>query len=142
MFGHEIIREARKRAGLTQDQLATALGVKQSLISKYESGKVSPTLEQLQRIADICNSPFEAFLGRSPLSAKDINYVQQAAKNAPKAESVEQENMARMNRAMGALNMEGQQEAIKRVEEMADLSKYKKASFMQVWGYDKPNKPE
>ena len=142
MFTSERIKTVRNEAGLTQEQLANALGVKRAVISKYETGKISPTIDQLQKIAAACNSPFEAFLGRSPLSAKDINYVQQAAKNAPKAESVEQENMARMNRAMGALNMEGQQEAIKRVEEMADLSKYKKASFMQVWGYDKPNKPE
>lgn len=51
------IREIRKTLGMTQEQLADKIGVKRSVISKYETGLVSPTLEQLERIADAFQVP-------------------------------------------------------------------------------------
>ncbi|MGH9199122.1 MAG: helix-turn-helix domain-containing protein, partial [Acidimicrobiia bacterium] len=50
MRGASIVREARLRAGLTQKQLAHRLGTKQSVISRWESGSSSPTLETLAAI--------------------------------------------------------------------------------------------
>ena len=40
MTTSERIRQARKAAGLTQEQLAQKLGVQHSVISKYERGRV------------------------------------------------------------------------------------------------------
>lgn len=45
------IRQARKRAGLTQSQLAEQSGVATISIHQYESGKRQPRLEQLRQIA-------------------------------------------------------------------------------------------
>jgi transcriptional regulator with XRE-family HTH domain len=39
----EVIREARKRAALTQAQLAARSGIAQSVISDYERGKREPS---------------------------------------------------------------------------------------------------
>ena len=49
-MGREIER-ARKRAGLTQEALARALGVGQSLVSDWERGIREPSISQLSRIA-------------------------------------------------------------------------------------------
>lgn len=49
-----IIRNARKRAGLTQTELAGRLGKSQSEIGRWERGEVEPSFETLQRIASAC----------------------------------------------------------------------------------------
>lgn len=49
------LHEARKRANLTQAQLAEKLGVNRATVSKYENGEISPTIEQLFKIASILN---------------------------------------------------------------------------------------
>jgi len=44
------IKQIRKRAGLTQTQLANLSGVSQSLITKIESGRIDPTYSKTQKI--------------------------------------------------------------------------------------------
>jgi transcriptional regulator with XRE-family HTH domain len=46
----ELIRNARRRAGLSQAALAAASGIVQPLISRYESGQVQPTVPTLERL--------------------------------------------------------------------------------------------
>jgi len=46
----EMLKEARKAAGLTQEQLATKLGTKKSYISRIENGKTDIQLSTLYRI--------------------------------------------------------------------------------------------
>jgi transcriptional regulator with XRE-family HTH domain len=42
MYGGQIVREARRRAGLTQTQLAERAGTTQSAIARLERGDVEP----------------------------------------------------------------------------------------------------
>lgn len=63
MKGGSIIRDARRRAGLTQDQLARRLGTSQSAIARWESGAVSPTLETLSRVVEACGLSLTIILG-------------------------------------------------------------------------------
>lgn len=56
------IREARKRAGMTQEQLANKAGMKKQEISRYERGDRTPKLENLSRIASALEVPIEYFL--------------------------------------------------------------------------------
>ena len=49
----KIIEQARKKKGLTQKGLGEKLGIGEPTVSKYESGKQNPTVETLQRIADV-----------------------------------------------------------------------------------------
>ncbi|MGL4908158.1 MAG: helix-turn-helix domain-containing protein [Bacteroidales bacterium] len=54
----EMLKEARKSAGLTQEQLAQKVGTKKSYISRLENGKCDIQLSTLYRI-------FEFGLGKS-----------------------------------------------------------------------------
>lgn len=56
------IREARKRAGLTQEQLASRAGITQSHLSRLELGKYVPTLATLERLARALRIPLSALL--------------------------------------------------------------------------------
>ena len=44
-------RDLRKSVGMTQQELAKALNVKQTTISKWEQGKSSPTVNKIKIIA-------------------------------------------------------------------------------------------
>jgi transcriptional regulator with XRE-family HTH domain len=44
----ELIRDARRRHGLSQQRLARRAGTKQSAISRLETGKNSPSVETLE----------------------------------------------------------------------------------------------
>ena len=48
----ELIRTARKHAGLTQKELAEKSGVAKITIQQYEAGKRQPRLDQLEMLAD------------------------------------------------------------------------------------------
>lgn len=45
------LKEKRKEQGKTQEWLARKIGVKRSVISKYESGSISPSINTLTAIA-------------------------------------------------------------------------------------------
>ena len=51
----EKIKELRKRGGITQDKLATALGVTNQAISKWESENGYPDIEYIKPIANFFN---------------------------------------------------------------------------------------
>jgi transcriptional regulator with XRE-family HTH domain len=54
MRGAEVIREARTRAGLTQEELEKISGRPRSLIARWESGSVSPSIDNFLEIIEIC----------------------------------------------------------------------------------------
>ena len=47
------IKEYRQGKGMTQAELAAAVGVPQNNVSRWESGAVSPGVETLRKLADI-----------------------------------------------------------------------------------------
>ncbi len=49
-----VIREARLRAGLTQQELAARSGRERSVIARWEQGVVSPSLETLLELTGVC----------------------------------------------------------------------------------------
>jgi hypothetical protein len=50
MRGTHLVKEARKRAGLTQAELAARVGTTQSAVARIESGAVNPSLDHLTRL--------------------------------------------------------------------------------------------
>ena len=53
------IIEARRKKGITQDDLAQKIGTKQSVISRLESGRANPSVAFLKRLAQALNSHLE-----------------------------------------------------------------------------------
>ena len=47
----EALIEARAKSGLTQKQLSDKMGVRQSMISRLESGQNMPTIDTLQKLS-------------------------------------------------------------------------------------------
>ena len=54
MVSARIIREVRRRAGLTQAQLADLLATTQSALARWEQGRTTPSLETVIRIVRAC----------------------------------------------------------------------------------------
>ena len=52
----------RIKAGLTQEQLAEKSGLSRNSIQKIETGKVSPTVETLEKLALAFNMDFQTFV--------------------------------------------------------------------------------
>lgn len=57
-----LIREARQKAGLTQSELASRLGTRQSVVSRWEHGAEEPRLSTLDRILRACGFSAELSL--------------------------------------------------------------------------------
>jgi transcriptional regulator with XRE-family HTH domain len=49
-----LIREARLRAGFTQQELAVRSGRERSVIARWEQGAVAPSLESLLEVIQAC----------------------------------------------------------------------------------------
>lgn len=75
MLGDKI-REARKKASLTQAELAEKIGVKRSVISKYETGNISPTYETISKIAEALHVRAYQFYDDDSWLDKNIDYVE------------------------------------------------------------------
>lgn len=52
-MNYELMRKARKASKITQDDLATLLGVNRATVSKYETGIIEPPITQQLKIAQI-----------------------------------------------------------------------------------------
>lgn len=57
------IRRTRQEKGLSQEELAQAIGATKSAISRYEAGKRQPSYDQLESLADALDVPLEVLLG-------------------------------------------------------------------------------
>jgi transcriptional regulator with XRE-family HTH domain len=71
MRGNHLIREIRKRAGLTQAELAERLGTTQSAIARIERHG-SPTLARLSEIAEACSLDIRVHI--VPADAEDHDW--------------------------------------------------------------------
>ena len=74
------IRQARDRAGLTQEQLAERIGVSRTAIARYESGEIEPKLHNLAAIAVALNVSCDELLGIRPV--RSVLSLSPAAANA------------------------------------------------------------
>lgn len=54
MEGGRIVREARRRAGLTQRELGERVGTTQSAIARIERGSTEPAYDRVQRLVEAC----------------------------------------------------------------------------------------
>lgn len=58
-LGNDLVREARKRAGLTQAELAARARTSQSAISRVESGRPDVSFNEVMRLVRLCGLELE-----------------------------------------------------------------------------------
>ena len=70
-----LLKEKRKKLGLTQDDIAKKLGVHNTTYGNWELGKTEPNLTDLVKLADILNATTDELLGRN-LDLINLNYLE------------------------------------------------------------------
>lgn len=66
LIGNNIMT-LRKQHGLTQEQLANALGISYQAVSKWETGNACPDISTLPLLADLFDVSVDQIIGRVPL---------------------------------------------------------------------------
>ncbi len=72
----EQLSKLRKRNNITQIDLANKMGVKQYVVSSWETGRSEPNITQIVKLCDILNVPADYLLDRSIIkvvSEEDFN---------------------------------------------------------------------
>lgn len=77
-----VLRALRKRAGMTQPELAEKLGVSRSAVSMYERGMREPNFSTLEALSDIFGVDMNTLTGTAPeeaqepkVTARDIKFA-------------------------------------------------------------------
>ena len=69
-YGGDLIREARKRAALSQAELAARAGTTQPGVARWESGRTAVSLDDVLRLVRLCG--FDLELALVPRDASDL----------------------------------------------------------------------
>ena len=77
------IRTLRKSAGLTMKQFGSLMGVSESTISLYETGKNEPDISMLKRMAEYFGVTIDSLLGCEPESIHDKKNQQTSIQGLP-----------------------------------------------------------
>ena len=64
-FGNNRIAELRKEKGLSQRQLATAIGTSQANVSRWEQGLNEPSIIECWKLADYFEVSIDIVCGRT-----------------------------------------------------------------------------
>ena len=81
MKGGHLIKEARKRAGLSQRQLAERLATSQSVVARWENGSRSPTLETVTRALRACGLDLQVSI--TPYDDHDLVLAERERRRTP-----------------------------------------------------------
>lgn len=121
------IRELRKQDNLTMKQLGEILGLAESTISQYETGKREPDHKTLLKISEHFHVSVDYLLGHvsEPWFHLDNNRILSEI-NSYGDEPPQDPNKQRLFEAFSQLNEKGQGIAIERVEELGKVPEYKK----------------
>lgn len=67
------IKDIRARKGLTQAEVASALGVSSVVYSRYETGSRQPSIDMLIQMADIFGVTVDYLLGRQAIEDSTLS---------------------------------------------------------------------
>lgn len=90
----QLIREARRAAGLTMAELAERAGSSKPTISRYENGLVDPGAETLNRLLHACGQELRAHTVGLPASLEEVGQRFEAHEG-PTADDVTRTNDGR-----------------------------------------------
>lgn len=116
----EKIKQLRIEKGMTQDDLAAAIGTTKASISNYERNQRSPQYAVLNLIADTLGASLSELLAYG--AAEERNYAEEAADNT--TDNKRPVRVKRLLAAFDRLSDEAQKKAVERVEELALIPIY------------------
>ena len=121
------IRELRKQNDMTMKQLGEKLGLGESTISQYETGKREPDIKTLLKISECFNVSVDYLLGNvsEPWFYVDNDRIVREI-NSYEDEPDKEPIKKLLLYAFDQLNDDGQQKAVERVEELTEIPKYQK----------------
>lgn len=77
----ENLRKLRMDSGVTQKQLADAIGVSQQSINKYENHNIEPDIETIKRLAAFFQTSVDFLIGYAqeapPISSEELRLLRQ-----------------------------------------------------------------
>ncbi|MEB3064377.1 helix-turn-helix domain-containing protein [[Mycobacterium] zoologicum] len=101
-YGGDLIREARRRANLTQRQLAERADTAQPAIARWESGRTAVSLEDVIRLIRLCGLDLEL-----SIVERDDSDMAQAARLAGLTGQQRLDRHARLARQLHHLRQAG-----------------------------------
>jgi transcriptional regulator with XRE-family HTH domain len=104
------LRKARENRGLSQSELAEKAGFQPSAISHFESGRRSPSLENLKRLADALAVDIDFLLGREPDTSAAGPIANQLLQDFGQLSAKDQENLADIAKMLAAKSRGRQKE--------------------------------
>ena len=134
------IRNARKKAGLTQKELGERLGISYQTIAQWENDLRNPKITTLQKIARALGTDWANLADESVAAAYDAGY-EEGVNNGTAMEEWQNHLIDALWKRQGysysdteisliglfsKLNDEGQTKAVERIEELTEIPKYKK----------------
>lgn len=102
VFGANL-RHHRKAKGLTQAELAEAIGVSEEMISKVERGVASPSFPTIEKLSDTLDVPEVGFFGIGLVVAGRGERSQLLMKLQTSLSRMNNQQLARANRMLSAL---------------------------------------
>ncbi len=118
----EKIKKTRIQKEFTQKQLAEKCGMYESQIRKYESGKINPKIETLQKIANALQVPVNSLRSDSELELNSF------MKYLDKSFDTFKDNLRLENKLISdyrILNAQGRQKAHEQIEMLTKIPEYR-----------------
>ena len=83
MITGDLLVEARRRAGISQAELAGRSGVAQSLIGRYERYEIVPSLERLRSLVRACGFELSFRLANADPTEHDLALIERELRRTP-----------------------------------------------------------
>lgn len=120
----QAIKNARVKAGLTQEELAKKCNLATITIRQYESGRRGLNVKQLAHVARAMGVDWADLVPDVPPDAVDPYTADSEAYEAQIIQDKIMELRSRLLFSYDALNDEGKQKAVERIEELTEISRY------------------
>lgn len=84
---HEHLRELRKKAGYSQEELAEKLNISRQAVSKWENGTANPDVNNLIRLGELYQVSTDFILfGNAPATKSSASDIMEQIKETPSAD--------------------------------------------------------
>ena len=117
----KMLRTARKATGLTMKELGEKVGVSESAISQYETGKREADFETLLKIGEVLDCSIDYLLRG-----------EQEKKTTPVTEDGLDDMERELIRLFRELNREGREQLVDTADTMVSSGKYKKSGATEL----------